>query len=190
MATLLTLMALLAGCAALAPGNTDPATGLPRHVPDAPAISPLITEQRWLGEWFRGTPVVIALADGGTLAVDVPLANSFDTASSDIKPALAAVLDRVATSLRRQPAMRVAIAAPADAAGATRLAASRTQKVREHLVSRGVAGTRMTGAGSAPAGSAVQLRIVLAPQAISQLDEAWLPGAAQAAANREPNSGS
>lgn len=198
----LTLTALLAGCAGLAPstGSIDPATGLPRPAPGAPAVSALITEQRWLEEWFRGTPVVIARADSSTLAVDVPLAHSFDTGSNRVKPALGAVLDRVATSLHRQPAMRVSIAAPADTNGAARLADGRAQKVRERLVSRGVAATRVTIGDTVAAGGAVQMRIVMAPLAISQLGDAWLPvptlgttavaapGAYQAAASSAPNS--
>lgn len=156
----LTWTALLTGCGSLPTmmGGKDPATDAPQQ---APAESPLVTEQRWLAEWFRGTPVVIALSDNQTLSVDVPLPHSFNAGSSTVKPALAAVLDQVATSLRRQPAMRVAIAAPADASGSARLATSRAQKVREHLVSRGVAATRLTGSGTAPPGGAVQLRIVL-----------------------------
>jgi hypothetical protein len=118
----------------------------------------------------------VALADVNTLAVDVPLANSFDAGSSNVKPALAAVLDRVATSLRRQPAVRVSIAAPADAAGGTpALAVARGQRVREHLLSRGVAAARMAGVGTARAGAAVQLRLAIAPQAIGRLDDASLP---------------
>ena len=158
----LTLLATLAGCGTLSPraGGIDPATGAPQ----APVESPLVTEQRWLAEWFRGTPVDVALADDGqTLGVDVPLQHCFTAGSSNVKPALAAVLDQVATSLRRQAAMRVAIAAPMDANGNARLATSRAQKVREHLVSRGVAATRLTGSGTTTAAGPVQLRIVLAP---------------------------
>ena len=187
-AALLIVLALLAGCAAPAskPGGigapvggngTEPAPGAaaPRPAPTAPVVSPLVTEQRWLDEWFRGTPVVIAMADSSTLGVDVPLVNSFDAGSSRIKPALAAVLDRVATSLRRQPAMRVSIAAPADANGPAALAASRAQQVREHLVARNVAATRLAGAPAVRAGSALQLRIVIAAQPISRLNDATLP---------------
>ena len=157
----LALMASLTGCGSLPPsmGGMDPATGSSQ----APVESPLVTERRWLAEWFRGTPVLVALTDPQTLGVDVPLAHCFNAGSSTVKPALAAVLDRVATSLRRQPTMRVAIAAPADANDNARLAASRAQKVSEHLVSRGVAATRVTGSGTAPPGGAVQLRIVLGP---------------------------
>jgi len=185
------LLAALAGCAAPKPAGSGPgavvgtepmpgtAPAPARPPPPAPVASPLVSEQRWLDEWFRGTPVVIALTDTNTLAVDVPLANSFDAGRSSIKPALAAVLDRVATSLRRQPAMRVSIAAPSDAAGAPALASARAQQVRAHLVSRGIAATRMSGVGTARVGAPVQLRLLIAPQAIGHLDDATLPVPAQ-----------
>jgi len=189
------LLAALAGCATSKPAGSGPgavvgsepmpgtapapAPAPARPPPPAPVASPLVSEQRWLDEWFRGTPVVIALTDTNTLAVDVPLANSFDAGRSSIKPALAAVLDRVATSLRRQPAMRVSIAAPSDAAGAPALASARAQQVRAHLVSRGIAATRMSGVGTARAGAPVQLRLLIAPQAIGHLDDATLPVPAQ-----------
>jgi len=180
----LAVLAVLTGCAAPGPrpGSSGPASQGPYGIESGassrppPTVSPLVTEQRWLDEWFHGTPVVIAMPDDNTLAVDVPLANSFNAGSSNIKPALAAVLDHVATSLRRQPAMRVSVvAAPADANGAAGLASTRAQRVREHLVSRGVPGTRLAGAGTARAGSAVQLRMVITVQPISRLDDATLP---------------
>ena len=158
-----------------------PATaGAPSSVPARPAappvLSPLVNEQRWLDEWFRGTPVSIVLADANTLAVDVPLANSFDSGSNNLKPALVAVLDRVATSVRRQASVRISIAAPTDATGGSvALAAARAQKMRDHLVSRGVPATRMAGVGTARAGAPVQLRLMTLPQAIGRLDDASLP---------------
>jgi len=155
------LLALLAGCA------TSSGT--------SPSESSLLVEQRWLAEWFRGTPVVIAMRDKDTLAIDVPLANSFASGSSAMKPALAAVLERAATSLRRQPALRVSITAPTDADGPAALAASRTQQVRDQLLALGVPGTHATGLGGARAGSGVQLRLIaMAPQ-ILRLDDAALP---------------
>lgn len=179
-------LALLAGCAAPAPpaaGNPPLAVGAagsaPAPAPPRPAappvVSPLVAEQRWLGEWFHDTPVTIALADSGTLAVDVPLAHAFAAGNSAVKPALAAVLDRVATSLRRQPAMRISVAAPTDSGGTSALATSRTQHVRDYLATRGVAATRVTGLGTARAGGAVQLRMVITPQPIGRLDDASLP---------------
>ena len=148
----------------------------PRSAPSAPIASPLVSEQRWLEDLFRGTPVVIALIDANTLAVEVPLANSFDTGRSAVKPALAKVLEYVSTSLRRQPAMRVSIAAPPDAAsGSVALAAARAQQMREALLARGVTATRLAGVGTARAGAPVQLRLLIAPRTIGRLDEANVP---------------
>ena len=183
----LTLLCALAGCAsptsAPAPGSTwpgapgrDASPGSSPSQPLPPLASPLVAEQRWLEEWFRGTPVLIVLTDINTLAVDVPLANSFDAGKSAPKPALLAVLDRVSTSLRRQSGLRVSIATPTDPAPANAaLATARAQQVRDHLVSRGVPVTRMSGVGTARAGAAVQLRLLNTPQAIGRLDDASLP---------------
>jgi len=142
-------------------------------------VSPLVSEQRWLEDLFRGTPVVIALLDANTLAVDVPLANSFDTGKSMVKPALAKVLEYITTSLRRQPTMRLSIAAPGDAAASNvALAAARAQQVREALLARGVAAVRLAGVGTARAGAPVQLRLLIAPQGIGRLDDTTLPAPA------------
>ena len=184
----LALLAVLAGCATPAPApwpgapgsaeSTSPSStsAPPSTRPTTPAPTPLIAEQRWLDEWFRGTPVVISLTDINTLAVDVPLANSFNAGSSNLKPALVAVLDRVATSLRRQPTLRISVAAPPDAAANTAaLASTRAQQMRAHLVSRGVPAARMASVGSARTGAPVQLRLIATPQAIGRLDDAALP---------------
>lgn len=140
--------------------------------PAPPTVSPLQTEQRFLEDWFRGTPVIIATQNGGTLAVDVPLANSFDAGKSDIKPALNAVLERVAESLRRQPGAMVVVGAAADAgSGNAALAQARAQRVREHLLSRRIAAPRIALATSAVrAGGPVQVRMSIPP--------AGFPGAA------------
>jgi outer membrane protein OmpA-like peptidoglycan-associated protein len=88
------------------PGDPNAAPRAP--APGTPSATPLATEQRFLEDWFRGTPVVIAAQPPVTLQLDVPLANSFDAGKADIKPALNAVLDRVAQSLLRQNAARAA----------------------------------------------------------------------------------
>jgi outer membrane protein OmpA-like peptidoglycan-associated protein len=192
-AIVLLALAVLSACETPAPAPAPrpappgaPASQLPPPIatpapswPAPVAPSPPVAEQRWLDEWFRGTPVTIALADINTLGVDVPLANSFEAGKSAVKPALAAVLDRVATSLRRQPTVRVSIAAPLDAAGgAVALATARAQQVRGHLVARGVPATRVTSVGTAKAGAPLQLRMTIAPQAIEKLDDAALPAPA------------
>jgi outer membrane protein OmpA-like peptidoglycan-associated protein len=125
----------------------DPNAAPRAPTPGTPAATPLATEQRFLEDWFRGTPVVIAAQPPVTLQLDVPLANSFDAGKSDIKPALNAVLDRVAQSLLRQNAARIHVNAPADASGSAALAQSRAQRVREALGSKG--------------GGPVQLRLTL-----------------------------
>ena len=177
-------LALLTGCATPPPAATTPGAApslpsppaVPRSAPSAPVVSPLVSEQRWLEDLFRGTPVVIALIDANTLAVEVPLANSFDVGKSAVKPALAKVLEYVSTSLRRQPAMRVSIAAPADAApGSVALAAARAQQMREALLARGVTATRLAGVGTARAGAPVQLRLLIAARAMGRLDEVNVP---------------
>jgi outer membrane protein OmpA-like peptidoglycan-associated protein len=145
-----------------APAGTPPATT--PGSPATPAATPLVTEQRYFEEWFRGTPVVIAAlpqATQPTLQLDVPLAHSFEAGKADIKPALAAVLERVAESLRRQVGARVSVAAPADPGGQAGLAQQRAERVREHLVSRRIAAPRIALAGAARAGAPLQLRMTI-----------------------------
>ncbi len=152
------------------PGDPNAAPRAP--APGTPAATPLSTEQRFLEDWFRNTPVIIAAQPPVTLQVDVPLANSFDAGKADIKPALSAVLDRVAQSLLRQSAARIHVNAPADAGGNGALAQSRAQRVREALGSKGIAATRVAVTEAAPRiGGPVQLRLTIpavAPQPIAR----------------------
>lgn len=174
---LLAVAVTLGGCASVAPRPGPPGTG-----PSAPAESPsaapagtgaapapnartaaaeaLAIEQRWLQDWFRGTPVRISQRSDGTLAVDVPREFCFDAGRSQVKPALGAVLDKVAESLRRRPGTRLTLlSAPGDtgAAPAT-LALQRAAGVQRHLRDRGVALARL-GEPVADGSTAVQLRI-------------------------------
>jgi outer membrane protein OmpA-like peptidoglycan-associated protein len=139
-----------------APG-ADP--GAAPRPPGAPAPTPLATEQRFLEDWFRGTPVVIAATPPTTLQLDVPLANSFDSGKADIKPALNAVLDRVAQSLMRHAGARITITASADANGPATLAQARVQRVRDSLGTKGVSATRVSLVESPRGGGPVQLRL-------------------------------
>src|SRR4051812_4530449 len=101
-------LAIVSGCGTRGPGASSPApgapsggpqTGAPAH-PSAPAPT-LAAEQQRLSALFEGTPVVFAMQHDGSLRVEVPLRFSFDPGSSTVKPPLAAVLDRIATSQRR-----------------------------------------------------------------------------------------
>ena len=97
-----------------------------------------------------------------TLQLDVPLANSFEAGKADIKPALNAVLDRVAQSLLRQSAARIHVNAPTDAGGGAALAQSRAQRVRDALGSKGIAATRVALTETAPrSGGPIQLRLTI-----------------------------
>jgi outer membrane protein OmpA-like peptidoglycan-associated protein len=188
------LAALLGACATTAPPPSTgpvvpapvasaPGSALPGEVkPPAkapPPPSPLATEQRYLDEWFRGTPVVIAAQGPAGLTVDVPLANSFAAGKTDVRPALNAVLERVAESLKRQIGARLAISAPTDLDGPPTLAGSRAAKVREALVAKGVAAPRISLAEAAKPGTAVQLRMALPLPAIARLKDSGttVPGA-------------
>src|SRR5688572_18147605 len=104
-------VALALGACASRPVQQGPLPSAPAAPAKAP---PLAAEQKWLTDWFSGTPVQIGAQDDGALRVAVPLRNSFDPGQAKVKPALGAVLDKVSTSLKRQPGARIEIAAPAD----------------------------------------------------------------------------
>jgi outer membrane protein OmpA-like peptidoglycan-associated protein len=144
------------------PGTTTPGGGAtPSGVPSPTSATPLATEQRFLEDWFRGTPVVIVAQPPMTLQVDVPLANSFDAGKPDVKPALNAVLERVAESLRRQSAGRLSVSTPADAGGSLALGQQRAQKVRDLLITKGIAATRVSLSETPRMAGPVQLRLSL-----------------------------
>lgn len=128
----------------------------------APALR---VERDWLLQWFRDTPVRIAGDGDGALRIDVPLAFSFEPARSQVRPALVAVLDRVADSLRRQPVLRVSVGLVGDEAAPAALTQQRLASLRAALVARGVAGARMTSAPTAAGepGVALRLSVEIAP---------------------------
>ncbi len=136
-----------------APGGTQPRPARP----DA-----LVGEQRWLAAWFAGTPVRVDADAGGGVRVQVPLRYAFDDATSEPRPPLRAVLDRLGQSLQRQPSARLSVDAPGPNAHGRALA------VRLYLQSRGVAAYRVVAGSAAPA-AGVSLRLGLAPSAIERL---------------------
>jgi outer membrane protein OmpA-like peptidoglycan-associated protein len=139
----------LAACSGLpsrpdAPGESSrPPLGAP------PAERSLASEQRRLSEALRGTPVVVETDRDGRLRVLVPLEFSFDRRRSAVRPALAAVLDRVAPALRESPRFAVRIQAPPDegGGGGSNLAQDRAGAVRDYLVGKGVPRPRMSQIG-------------------------------------------
>ena len=172
--SILCLVLLMAGCANRAPvqapprgeqAPTTPAEGRAEApaTPTAPKPSPLASEQRWLSQWFEGTPVAIQSDADGAVQLTVPTVHSFDAKSTAPKPALKAVLDKVGQSLKRKPRSRLAIAAPGQAGSA------RAQAARQHLVARGVPRHRVTTAPTDV--DKVVLRLSLAPPPIGRLED-------------------
>ncbi len=175
---------LLAGCAGT-PRTAEPSSRQPPPAatgaaapPSAPVPAPapeprltpelaaeLVAEQQWLDSFFGGTPVQIERQRDGSLLVGVPREFCFEPGKSRVKPPLAAVLDKVAESLRRRTGARLALlAAPDDAgAAATPLARQRGAQVQKHLRDRGVPPARLAEPSAAAAAGGVQLRIAAAP---------------------------
>ncbi len=158
---------VLAGCAA--PSGTGTPTPAPESPPQdtAPAPAPgtpppLVAERQWLQSWFTGTPVRISQAGEGPVELAVPLEFSFDPGRRTVKPPLAAVLDKVAESLRRRTQLRLSvIAAPPDASGpgaTPALALQRAQQLRAHLRSRGAREVQL-GTASAATDALVRLQL-------------------------------
>jgi outer membrane protein OmpA-like peptidoglycan-associated protein len=121
----------------------------------------LAAERQWLQAWFDGTPVRIEPRDTQAFSIEVPREFSFDAGRSEVKPALGAVLDKLAQSLQRKPLARVELlAAPGDAAGSAPLALQRAANVRKHLLARGVR-LQQLGPPTAATAAAVQLHVGL-----------------------------
>ncbi len=173
----LLVLLVVAGCAsgpAPAPSPQEPVLGTtpvvpPRAAPTpAPAASSpaelrtaaastLAVERQWLAAWFKGTPVVIAQRPNGSVVVDVPREFCFEPGKDVVKPALAAVLDKVAQSMRRTAMAELhLIAAPGDASGGAALGVRRATRVAEFLRARGVPEARLAKP-TAASGTAVQL---------------------------------
>ena len=107
--------------------------------------------------------MAIAQRADGAVTIDVPRQFCFDPGRDAVKPALAAVLDKVAESLRRTAIAEVSfIAAPGDPSSPPALALQRAARVHAYLRARGVAAARLPKPAAAP-GSTVQLRIDAAP---------------------------
>jgi outer membrane protein OmpA-like peptidoglycan-associated protein len=144
-----------------------PVAPAPPVAPSSPATqraavpAAMANERKWLQSWFESTPVLIAQRSDGAITLDVPREFCFEPGRSSVKPALAAVLNKVAESLQRVPLARLPLlAAPDDATGTATLAMDRAVQVHKHLLSRGVPAARL-GKPTATTAAAVQLRIEL-----------------------------
>ncbi|OMG56237.1 hypothetical protein BJN45_00980 [Azonexus hydrophilus] len=102
----------------------------------------------------QGTGVEVTQTADNRLKLEIPSDISFDSGRYDIKPTLRPVLDRLATSLSQHPVTRVTIVGHTDNvgsdAGNNPLSVNRASAVRDYLVPRGVAASRISidGRGS------------------------------------------
>ncbi len=165
-AAALALLLLLQACGTPSPpaaGGRVPDPASASAPPSAATPGALEVERQWLQSWFAGTPVAINLETDGALAVEVPRDFCFDAAHTAVKPPLAAVLDKVAESLRRRRQLRLTLlAAPPDPTPNAGLAQQRGAHVRAYLHGRGVPESRLA-APTIAAGAALKLRLELPP---------------------------
>lgn len=161
--TTVLLLGLLTGCATQAPIPVTPAPAASA----VPAHPTLASEQRRLAELFRGTPVVFEMQPDGSLRVAVPLHFCFDRGASTVKPALAAVLDRVARSQRHESTRLRVAAAPDPGGRGHALTRDRAESARDYLAARGIPAFRLSiaGAGVTPVARDEGVEIIVAEPA-------------------------
>lgn len=100
----------------------------------------------------RGTGVGVSQTADNQLKLDIPSDVSFDVGRYDIKPNMAPVLNRLATSLTQHPVTTVSIIGHTDSTGSDAinnpLSVNRAAATRDYLAARGVSSGRMTIAGN------------------------------------------
>jgi len=94
-----------------------------------------------------GTGVEISRTADDQLKMNIPNDVSFKVGSSAVQPAMRNVLDPFATSLRDDPSARIRIVGHTDSTGSeatnNTLSFDRAQSVRDYLIGRGIAATRI-----------------------------------------------
>jgi len=102
----------------------------------------------------KGTGVSVSQTADNQLKLDIPSDVSFDSGRYDIKPNLRPILDRFATTLNQNPVTTIRIVGHTDNSGSDAinnpLSVNRAAATRDYLVTRGVAGNRISidGRGS------------------------------------------
>lgn len=128
----------LAGCAS-GPGRSGSSAPVPRSV----SLPDMEGELR---RDLAGTPVAVervAVSSESTgLRVSVPQPHGFEPGSAAVKPALAAVLDRLVEPLLGSPRWLLVVRGPIDPRGASFQGQDRAAAVRDYLVARGVSAPR------------------------------------------------
>ena len=102
----------------------------------------------------KGTGISVSQTADNQLKLDIPSDVSFDSGRYDIKPNLRPILDRFATTLNQNPVTTIRIVGHTDNSGSDAinnpLSVNRAAATRDYLVTRGVAGNRISidGRGS------------------------------------------
>ncbi|MGA0612139.1 hypothetical protein [Caldimonas sp. KR1-144] len=165
---LVTVSALWLAACATAPSPKPGTPGAPAPTPSTSpfgglfgyGLSPALEAQRKrLKDALGGTPVVIEAMSDKTLRVEVPMKFSFDAGRASVKPALAAALDQLAIGFKPYAAStELRIGAPADETGPAALGDQRAAAVKQHLLVKGIVGSRIV---SAARGTAFGVEIVI-----------------------------
>lgn len=104
--------------------------------------------RRKMEQASQGTGIDVTRTADNRLKLNIPADAGFDTNRSDIKPALARVLDRFAVTLNEHPVTSIAIIGHTDSTGPDTvnnpLSIARAQSTRDYLVRRGVAPNRIS----------------------------------------------
>lgn len=157
-------LGLLLGACAGTPGPGAGTTAPRPATPGAVDSGALVREAQWLRSWFEGTPVRVETPGSGMLRLAVPREHCFEPGRARVKPPLAAVLAKLAESLRRQPQATLAlVSTPEEAARNRALAGERATQVRRALSERGVP-LQQLGGDSGSGGEDLRLEVSL-PQA-------------------------
>jgi outer membrane protein OmpA-like peptidoglycan-associated protein len=151
---------LLAGCAA-------------QRSPSVNSVAPPQSRLDGLHDQLRsdlvGTPVAVdRVAGGQVLRIGVPRSDSFEAGRSAVKPALGAVLARVAPSLKANARWAVRVAGPTDGSGKNvALAVDRAAAARDYLVGRGASPLQFLPPLRNAESDALELRIAASAEALS-----------------------
>ena len=111
-------------------------------------------QKRAMEQSTQGTGVQVSQTADNRLKLEVPSDVSFNVGRAEIQPTLRPILDRFATTLNDNPGTTVTIIGHTDSTGSDSinnpLSVNRAASVRDYLVARGVAGSRIAidGRGS------------------------------------------
>lgn len=105
-------------------------------------------QQAAMEQATQGTGIEVSQTQDNRLKIEIPSDVSFDSGSATIKPSLRPVLDNLAGNLAQHPGTRVTIIGHTDASGSDAvnnpLSLNRAAAVRDYLVPRGVASSRIS----------------------------------------------